>query len=102
MKLFFRIGLPLLLVCSLESHSREIVLISFNKHREKAESVKRIIQREIHIPNSLITLQQTKFPCRKNKNAIMHICLNQDAEMHFPQVRKEVIQKALLTFRNSP
>jgi hypothetical protein len=96
MKLFF--SLILLLTISINAYGRDIILISFDKHEEKALVVQKILLNKFSIPKKLIQLKRSKRPCDKKIMAVMHICISDKNEMLIPVIDKDSISSFKVFF----
>ena len=84
MKLFFSLFISVAM-------AREIIVISYNEHQYKADYVKNLLQKNLHIPPTLISQKKQTVPCRPYKEAFLHICFDQEGEMIIPVVNRQAL-----------
>jgi hypothetical protein len=83
-------------------YSREIVLIENLSSFEEGEVVKKILVQKYKIPKELITLKQNETTCSKNTDSIIHLCIEENGELHVARMNKYVVKNTLGVFmRNS-
>lgn len=100
MKLNFNIVFLLMLILFglTPAVSRDVFLITFNSHKDKAKIIRKILVNKFVVPTNLINIKQTQKPCLKIRGAIIHICINENREMNFPFINREVLERSLKYF----
>ncbi len=87
----------LLYLSILQSHGKEIILITYDYKSEKTIMIKNIIEKRLLIPSKLITYSKTEKPCLKNKDTVMHICIKENIEKILFQ-NHEMLRKSFKIF----
>ena len=97
MKLFFSIFLLLIIVLNL--NAREIIVISFNRNKVKADEINKLLTEKFDIPETLITIKKQNKGCHKIKDAILQICINEEGNLTFPVIKKDIVKHTFNVFR---
>jgi hypothetical protein len=100
MKLNFKLVwfLTFILFAQTPAFSRDVFLITFNSYKDKAKTIRNILVKNFVVPMNLINIRKTQKPCLKIKGAIIHICINENNEMNFPFINREVLEISLKYF----
>ena len=99
MKSHFKSILFMILILNLRiAYSRDVILIENLAGHEDGQILLKIIQQKFNIPKKLITYRRIKTECRKNSDAIMHLCLRADGEMDIMKINKFVIEETFRIF----
>ena len=78
---------------------RDLIIITYQEQEQRANLIGRIIHDDFQIPSSLFTLRKVEAPCVPIKEAILHICFDDEGGMHVPVVRQETLIHAFAVFR---
>jgi len=97
MKFLFKVFLCVILTSRLAA-AREIIVVTYNTHQDLALITRDILMNHFTIPKRLITLKKTLDPCKKLDNPIMHLCLNEQRELLFVELKKEIVTKSFGVF----
>lgn len=105
MKLFFRSVRKIftLSVFLSQVQARDIILITYREHLEKAKRIEEILKNEIRLPAVLIDRRWHTSPCEKNEETIVHICLADSGEMEIPFYDSQILQESFpIFFQEAP
>ncbi len=83
---------------SLNLQARDIVLITYKEYPEKAKLIQTLLEREIHIPSSLIKQSAREIPCQADREAAFHICVDGSGEMIILKRDEELAREAFSIF----
>lgn len=73
------------------SFARDIVVISYDQHFEKAQMIQRILEEEIGVPAKLIRLHRQVDACAKRQFPIVQLCVDENEEMQFVVFEDDVV-----------
>ncbi len=99
MNLFFKTTF-IFFILSWNIYARDIIIISYNKHKSKAHDIKKIILNDIKIPIELISIKKSNNPCSPIKEAILHICIDKYNQMQFPVMKRDILRYSFKGFLN--
>ncbi len=88
----------LCLLLSSTLYAREVILVENKATKEEAQMVLRVLQEKFNIPRKLITIRNIANECAKDSDAIMHLCLKENAEVDIVKMNKFVVEKTLRVF----
>ncbi len=80
------------------AQARDIVLIQHWEEPERAQIVRDILLRQMNLPAGLITIRQKLRPCEPRSQAVVHICFDEQHEMHFPYLDHVLLERTLKIF----
>ena len=99
MNLFFKAYFTIFLFFfSTQALSRQAVLITYEHHKAYALLVKKILNRDVFLPEQLIKIRYQLKPCEKSEAAIVQICVKKSKEIEFAYFNQEVVQRSLSVF----
>ncbi len=88
----------LILLFSLNLHARDVILIENKARPDELKMVLKILQEKFNIPKKLITIRSIVNDCAKDSDAIMQLCLKENAELEIVKMNKFVVEKTLRVF----
>lgn len=74
-----------------QAFARDIIVISYNQHFEKAQMIQKILEEQIGVPTKLIRLQRQVDACAKRQFPIVQLCVDENEEMQFVVFEDEVV-----------
>lgn len=100
MNLLFKIQFSIILACFGSSVlAREAVLITYElNNKDQAVLVKKILSRDVYLPEQLIQIRYQRRPCEAREDSIVQICIRENREIEFSHFNHEVVQKSLSVF----
>lgn len=81
-----------------QSYARDVILIENRAGIEEAQMVMKVLEQKFNIPRKLITVRNIANNCSKDSDAIMHLCVSENAEMEIVKMNKFVVEKTLRVF----
>jgi hypothetical protein len=80
-------------------HALDPILISYPKTRkDSALLTKKILIEKFYIPESLIGLERTFWPCPDRPTFALHLCFPKEGDFQVRNIKKEVIQTSFSVF----
>lgn len=99
MNLLFRVYLSVIFLCLCGSiQAREAVLITYELNKDQAFLVKKILNRDVYLPEQLIQVRYQKRPCEAREASVVQICIKGNKEIEFSHFNHEVVQRSLSVF----
>jgi hypothetical protein len=99
MNLYFKANFTaFLLFFSVQVVARQTVLITYESHKSQAMLVKKILKRDVFLPEQLIKIKFQRIPCEKSEAAIVQICVKDNKAIEFAHFNQEVVQRSLSVF----
>ena len=78
--------------------ARPVILLTYRTEEKKARSLKVTLEKEMNIPSILISLEKKNTPCKKNSQAIAHICVEDGGHVKAAWMRYDVIARNIKEF----
>ena len=91
MKWIFSLLASFWIICG---HSRELVLITYEKNSDFKEKVEKIITEDLKVPAKYLTWKKTHLPCSPQGKPVLQICLLEQ-EFAVIQNHPEILRKTL-------
>ncbi|MCK5072584.1 MAG: hypothetical protein KAQ98_04100 [Bacteriovoracaceae bacterium] len=100
MKLTFKLSVTFLFISMFVNvHARPIILITHKQNKTKANKIRQLITQKMHIPSILVTVDEKINPCLKDRNAIMHLCVDKKNNMKTLQIKNKIIKRSFAIFQ---
>ena len=103
MKLFFNffisISISISIILPENAFSREIIVVTYNKGKHYSDEILSILLNQEKIPLNLISTYKVEKPCEKINDAIIHICVDDKMQVHFPKIDRTTILKSFKIFK---
>lgn len=80
--------------------SRDIILIENMATSDEGILLKSILIKKFHLPEELITLKNIISDCEIRTDAIIHLCIKADGELHVKKINQYVVRRSLGGFLN--
>lgn len=97
MKFIFNI-IILTLLFSAKAFCRDIIFIENQSTHQDGETVVKILSQKFHLPLELISLRDINGPCEKSSEALIHLCIDQEGELHIEKMNHYVVRNSLGVF----
>ena len=78
--------------------ARPVILLSYHQEEEQVQSLRKTLEEGMNIPPILISLEKKRDPCKKNTQAIAHICVEDGGKVKAPWVRQDVVKRNINPF----
>lgn len=98
MKLIFNCVLFFFVIHCTQGLGREVILIENRATRSELDLAVKVLQEKFNIPKKLITTRTIVHQCSINSDAIMHLCLEEGADLKIVKMDKFVVENTLRVF----
>jgi hypothetical protein len=78
--------------------AREVILIENQASSSEGELLVNILVNKFKLPRELITLKNTTFPCQKQSDAIIQLCLETNGELIVKKINQFIVKNSLGVF----
>jgi hypothetical protein len=97
MKFISNIIIFFVLMASVQA--RDIIVLAYSQRSSEADIVRNYLIKNLNIPESFINEKRTQNPCSPEREAIVHICLEDGEEnLNFPVFNHAIVKRSFQIF----